>query len=51
MIDRKVDRRHIVPLLECLLRDGNGAARQLRQLRAVGRDGLVTVHTDQTAGT
>ncbi|MFD9124036.1 glutamate--cysteine ligase [Kitasatospora sp. NPDC059571] len=42
----KTDRRHIVPALERLLREGNGAARQLRHLRTAGRDGLVVMLTD-----
>ncbi|WP_435652052.1 carboxylate-amine ligase [Kitasatospora purpeofusca] len=50
VIKTSADRRHVVPVLERLLRDGNGAARQLRRLRAAGRDGLVAVITDQTTG-
>ncbi|MEW1912146.1 hypothetical protein AB0442_27520 [Kitasatospora sp. NPDC085895] len=34
VIEKSADRRHIVPVLERLLRDGNGATRQLRRLRA-----------------
>ncbi|MFD0273103.1 glutamate--cysteine ligase [Kitasatospora sp. NPDC127111] len=50
VIGDSADRRHVVPVLERLLRDGNGAARQLRQLRTEGRSGLVAMIADQTTG-
>ncbi|WP_406195172.1 glutamate--cysteine ligase [Kitasatospora sp. NBC_01560] len=50
VIEESTDLRHLVPVLERLLRDGNGAARQLRRLRTEGRDGLVTMITDQSTG-
>ncbi|MFB8205779.1 carboxylate-amine ligase [Kitasatospora purpeofusca] len=50
VIGDSADERHIVPVLERMQRDGNGAARQLRRLRAEGRDGLVKMITDQTTG-
>ncbi|MEU8923676.1 glutamate--cysteine ligase [Kitasatospora sp. NPDC048545] len=49
MTDSGVD-RHVVPVLHRLLREGNGAARQLRRLRSAGRDGLVEMLIDQTTG-
>ncbi|MFJ9948344.1 glutamate--cysteine ligase [Kitasatospora sp. NPDC091207] len=50
VIEDSADERHIVPVLERMQRDGNGAVRQLRQLRKAGRDGLVALITDQTTG-
>ncbi|MCU7820276.1 glutamate--cysteine ligase [Kitasatospora sp. DSM 101779] len=50
VIEESADRRHIVPVLERLLRDGNGAARQLRRLRAAGRSALVSMIIEQTTG-
>ncbi|MFB7668863.1 glutamate--cysteine ligase [Kitasatospora sp. NPDC056138] len=50
IIKKSADRRHIVPVLERLLRQGNGAVRQLRRLRTAGRDGLVAMLTDQATG-
>ncbi|MGW1108539.1 carboxylate-amine ligase [Streptomyces sp. NPDC002540] len=50
VIGKSTERRHITPVLERLLREGNGAARQLRLLRTAGRDGLVAMITDQTTG-
>ncbi|MFF1871385.1 glutamate--cysteine ligase [Kitasatospora herbaricolor] len=44
------DGRHITPVLERTLREGNGAARQLRELRRGGREGLVRMIADQTTG-
>ena len=50
VIKKSADRRHIAPVLERLLREGNGAGRQLRELRTAGRAGLVAMLTDQTTG-
>ncbi|MEU9077943.1 glutamate--cysteine ligase [Kitasatospora sp. NPDC004745] len=50
VIDGTGDGRHIAPALERLLREGNGARRQLRRLRTEGRTGLVAMLTDQTTG-
>ncbi|MFG3054033.1 glutamate--cysteine ligase [Kitasatospora sp. NPDC048239] len=44
------DERHITPVLERILREGNGAARQLRELRDGGRGGLIRMIADQTTG-
>ncbi|MFF7454673.1 glutamate--cysteine ligase [Kitasatospora sp. NPDC008115] len=44
------DRRHIVPVLERLLREGNGAVRQRRTLRSGGTAGLLRMITDETGG-
>ncbi|MFJ8622972.1 glutamate--cysteine ligase [Kitasatospora sp. NPDC093550] len=50
VIDRTGDRRHLTPVLEHLLKEGNGAARQRRRLHTEGRTGLVAMVTDQTTG-
>ncbi|MFB7617753.1 glutamate--cysteine ligase [Kitasatospora sp. NPDC056181] len=50
-LTRSGDRRHIVPVLERLLREGNGATRQRRVLREHGREGLIAMISDQTTGT
>ncbi|MFJ4672317.1 carboxylate-amine ligase [Kitasatospora purpeofusca] len=44
------DRRHTAPLLERLLREGNGATRQRRALRLGGRARLLRMITDWTGG-
>ncbi|MFI8086423.1 glutamate--cysteine ligase [Kitasatospora sp. NPDC086009] len=44
------DGRHITPVLERVLREGNGAVRQLGELRRAGREGLVRMIADQTTG-
>ncbi|MEV4614949.1 glutamate--cysteine ligase [Kitasatospora sp. NPDC049258] len=44
------DSRHIAPVLERALREGNGAARQRRELREGGREALIRMITDQTTG-
>ncbi|GAA2749963.1 glutamate--cysteine ligase [Kitasatospora cinereorecta] len=50
-LSRSGDRRHIVPVFERLLREGNGATRQRRVLRERGREGLIAMISDQTTGT
>ncbi|MEV4561964.1 glutamate--cysteine ligase [Kitasatospora sp. NPDC049285] len=49
-LDRSGDRRHIVPVLDRLLREGNGATRQRRVLREHGREALIAMIGDQTTG-
>ncbi|MED7950449.1 glutamate--cysteine ligase [Streptomyces sp. BE20] len=44
------EHRHIVPVLERLLREGNGAVRQRRVLREHGRRQLLAMIADQTTG-
>ncbi|WP_033822593.1 glutamate--cysteine ligase [Kitasatospora sp. MBT63] len=44
------DSRHIAPVLDRVLREGNGAARQRRELRQGGRAGLIRMIGDQTTG-
>ncbi|MFE9428659.1 glutamate--cysteine ligase [Kitasatospora sp. NPDC006697] len=48
--DLEGDRRHIVPVLKRLLREGNGAARQRRTLRNGGKARLLRMITDETGG-
>ncbi|MCC9305744.1 glutamate--cysteine ligase [Kitasatospora sp. RB6PN24] len=44
------DARQVAPVLERLLREGNGAVRQRRVLSCFGRSGLIRALTDQTTG-
>ncbi|MGW6918049.1 carboxylate-amine ligase [Kitasatospora sp. NPDC054939] len=44
------DRRHVVPVLERLLTEGNGAVRQRRELREHGRRHLLAAIADRTTG-
>ncbi|MFD9595746.1 glutamate--cysteine ligase [Kitasatospora sp. NPDC059973] len=44
------DERHVTPVLERLLREGNGAVRQRRTLRRHGRAEFVATIADETTG-